>query len=184
MEKHGYFKPISVVTKSYQLLYNKTYKLSNIPRIRLEGKRTPLIAFKYPSDKCAKLEEVLQKLGIAPLKKGEATSKKYQLLMDLLIEHSSEVAIEKLSPDEEQVRFSNYIEKPVQVEASSLAHSLPLPRPEQAQKPQGERYCQHGGMWVRLEACDRCRVASPQVWFDCPEILKQAREKPFGAEIR
>ena len=143
MGKGREFKPFSVVTQSYKLFNQKTFKLFNISNKELEGNAIPLIAFRYPSDKYQLLEELLQKLGILPLKKGEPMSKAYQLLIDKLIDGTlltNPVGVTTQQPQKpKNQRYCKDLSSWVSVK----------------------------------EVCEKCRLVSSQKWLNCPEVLKE-----------
>ena len=76
-----------MLTPVNELLYHKTFKLTNNPIIELEGLAISLIAVKLHGDQLQKLNEILQKLGIEPLKDGDNRSEKLRLLIDKLHNH-------------------------------------------------------------------------------------------------
>jgi len=65
----------------------KPFKLSNNPIIKLEGYAFNKISLRLGSDRLAKLNEILQKLEIEPLKNGDNTSEKLRLFIDKLYLH-------------------------------------------------------------------------------------------------
>ena len=43
-------------------------------------------------------------------------------------------------------------------------------------KPKSERHCYQLGTWVTTSFCEQCRAKSPQVYLNCPEVLKEQRK--------
>jgi hypothetical protein len=82
MKKQGEIGFLLVSAPVDREFHIKSFKLSNNPIIELEGYAFNKISLRLGSDRLAKLNEILQKLEIEPLKNGDNTSEKLRLFID------------------------------------------------------------------------------------------------------
>lgn len=120
------------------MLYIQSDKLA-----RLEGYVISKITVRLNSDRTAKLNEILDKLGVGALQNGDDKSEKLRLFIDKLYD-------------------SHILRNPAQVTTQQ-----PIKKPSQ-------RFCYQLDNWVKTsEVCERCRLATPKVFLNCPSVLKE-----------